>query len=106
MSAATTPSTSVEEVDLGVAGANYGWPNNEGPCALACQSPLFSYPHNGRDCGDHRRLRLPRLAVPRVRTDGAYFYADYTQNWIRGLTLGANGNVTGTFNFEPAGRLR
>ena len=33
---------------------------------------------------------------------GAYFYADYAQNWIRGLTFDANGAVTGTFNFEPA----
>ena len=33
---------------------------------------------------------------------GAYFYADYAQNWIRGLTLDANGAVSGTFNFEPA----
>ena len=33
---------------------------------------------------------------------GAYFYADYAQNWIRGLTLDASGAVSGTFNFEPA----
>ena len=33
---------------------------------------------------------------------GSYFFADYTQNWIRRLTLDANGNVTGVFNFEPA----
>ena len=32
---------------------------------------------------------------------GSYFFADYTQNWIRRLTLDANGNVSGVFNFEP-----
>ena len=29
-------STSQEEVDLGAAGANYGWPNSEGACASPC----------------------------------------------------------------------
>ena len=33
---------------------------------------------------------------------GAYFYGDYTQNWIQGLKLDGAGNVTDTFNFEPA----
>ena len=33
---------------------------------------------------------------------GSYFFADYTQNWIKRLTFDANGNVTGVFNFEPA----
>ena len=32
---------------------------------------------------------------------GAYFYADYTQNWIRGLRFDADGSVTDEFNFEP-----
>ena len=32
---------------------------------------------------------------------GSYFFADYAQNWVERLTLDANGNVTGVFNFEP-----
>ena len=32
---------------------------------------------------------------------GSYFFADYTQNWIKRLTVDANGNLTGVFNFEP-----
>ena len=32
---------------------------------------------------------------------GSYFFADYTQNWIKRLTFDANGNVNGVFNFEP-----
>ena len=39
-------STAVEEVDIGAAGANYGWPDHEGPCPAPCTSPLYSYPHN------------------------------------------------------------
>ena len=33
-------------------------------CTGPCTSPIYSYPHNGRDACDHRRLRLPRHAVP------------------------------------------
>src|SRR4029079_12068213 len=33
---------------------------------------------------------------------GNFFFADYTQNWIRRMTFDAGGNVTGVFNFEPA----
>jgi glucose/arabinose dehydrogenase/chitodextrinase len=93
--------TAKEEVNLGVAGANYGWPNFEGNCAAPCRSPLYSYPHNGRDASItggfvYHGDQFPSSFV------GSYFFADYTQNWIRRLTLDANGNVTGVFNFEPA----
>src|SRR5207237_6516476 len=37
-----------EEIDLGVAGANYGWPGSEGPDNLASgfTAPLFAYKHS------------------------------------------------------------
>ncbi len=57
-------STADEEVDLGAAGANYGWPNCEGTCAAPCTSPLYSYPAQRPRRRHHRRLRLPRHAVP------------------------------------------
>jgi glucose/arabinose dehydrogenase len=93
--------TSKEEVNLGVAGANYGWPNSEGPCTSPCTSPIFYYPHAGRDASITGGFVYHGNKFP-SQYDGAYFYADYTQNWIRGLKLDANGNVTSTFNFEPA----
>ena len=49
---------------------------------------------------DHRRLHLPRHTVPGAY-QGNYFYADYAQNWIKRSTLDMNGNVTGSFDFEP-----
>ena len=39
--------TSNEEVDVGARGANYGWPDSEGPCSAPCTSPLYDYEHNG-----------------------------------------------------------
>lgn len=93
--------TSKEEINLGVAGANYGWPDSEGPCASPCTSPLYYYPHNGRDASITGGFVYHGTQFPSSYR-GAYFYADYTQNWIRGLTLDANGAVAGTFNFEPA----
>jgi glucose/arabinose dehydrogenase/PKD repeat protein len=92
--------TAKEEVNLGAAGANYGWPNSEGACSAPCTSPIHSYAHNGRDAAVtggfvYRGSQFPSEYV------GSYFFADYTQNWIRRLTFDANGNVSGVFNFEP-----
>ena len=36
---------------------------------------------------------------------GSYFFADYTQNWIRRLTFDANGNVTGVVQLRAGRRL-
>jgi glucose/arabinose dehydrogenase len=93
--------TAREEVNLGQAGANYGWPNSEGPCSAPCTSPLYSYAHNGRDASItggfvYRGSQFPSSYV------GSYFFADYTQNWIRRLAFDANGNVSSVVNFEPA----
>ena len=93
-------STAKEEVDLGKAGANYGWPNSEGPCSGQCTSPIYSYPHNGRDAAITAGFVYHGTQFP-SSYQGSFFFADYTQNWIRRLTLDANGNVTGVFNFEP-----
>jgi glucose/arabinose dehydrogenase/PKD repeat protein len=92
--------TAKEEVDLGQAGANYGWPNSEGACSAPCTSPLYSYAHNGRDAAItggfvYRGSQFPSTYV------GSYFFADYTQNWIRRLTFDTNGNVVNVLNFEP-----
>ena len=35
-------STAIEEVNIGARGANYGWPNVEGPCTAPCTSPIYS----------------------------------------------------------------
>ncbi len=90
-----------EEINLGQAGANYGWPNSEGNCSAPCTSPLYFYPHNGRDASITGGFVYHGTQFP-ASYQGSYFFADYTQNWIKRLTLDANGNVTGVSNFEPA----
>jgi glucose/arabinose dehydrogenase/PKD repeat protein len=95
-------SVAVEELNLGVAGANYGWPICEGTCAVSgMTNPIFSYPHNGRDASItagfvYRGSQFPEEYV------GSFLYADYTQNWIRRLTFDADGNVGGSQFFLPA----
>jgi glucose/arabinose dehydrogenase/PKD repeat protein len=96
-------STAQEEVHLGARGANYGWPACEG---FSCgsnptyTSPIYAYPHNGRDASItggfiYRGTQFPSQYF------GSYFFADYSQNWIKRLTLDASNQVTGVFNFEP-----
>jgi glucose/arabinose dehydrogenase len=98
--------TSQEELNLGLAGANYGWPATEGVTTNpAYTSPLFAYPHAGRDACITGGFIYHGNGLPGAfpsSYEGAYFYGDYAQNWIRGLNLDASSNVTGTFNFEPA----
>ncbi len=65
-----------EEINDGIAGANYGWPTTEGPTTNpSFRSPVYAYQHNGRSrrssglC-DHGRgvLRRAARAVPgRIR---------------------------------------
>ena len=96
-------SESFEELNLGQVGANYGWPNCEGPCTGlgGVNRPIYTYPHGGRDAcivGGfvYRGSQFPAEYV------GSYFFADYAQNWIKRLTFGTNGAVNGVFAFEPA----
>ncbi|HEX2784696.1 MAG TPA: PQQ-dependent sugar dehydrogenase, partial [Ilumatobacteraceae bacterium] len=93
-------STAVEEVNLGARGANYGWPNFQGNCSAPCTSPLYSYPHNGRDSAVTGGFVYHGNTFP-AGYDGRYFFADYTQNWIRDMSFDASGNLTGVLNFEP-----
>jgi glucose/arabinose dehydrogenase/chitodextrinase len=92
--------SSNEEVNLGARGANYGWPNSEGPCSPPCTSPLYDYEHNGRDASVTGGFVYRGTQFP-SSMQGNYFFADYAQNWIRRLTFDGSGNVSGVFNFEP-----
>jgi len=92
---------SVEEVNLGTRGANYGWPVCEGPCGSAgMANPIFSYSHSGRDASITGGFVYRGSQFP-ASYQGVYFYGDFAQNWIRYLTFDGAGNVTGSVNFLP-----
>jgi uncharacterized repeat protein (TIGR03806 family) len=76
----------LEEINQGVAGANYGWPESEGPTANPRhQSPLYAY---GRSVGrsitggtfyNPAVVRFPHEYV------GKYFFLDFMDHWIHVL---------------------
>jgi glucose/arabinose dehydrogenase len=75
-----------EEVNVGVAGANYGWPATEGYTGVAgYTSPLLAYSHaSGCAITGGVLYRAPPSATRALpsRYDGAYFFADYCGNWV------------------------
>ena len=78
-----------EEINDGLAGSNYGWPNSEGPTMLGERSPLFWYGHSGPDpmgCAiAGGAFYNPPFAVEQFPASyvGKYFFADLCGGWIR-----------------------
>ena len=76
-----------EEVNDGIAGANYGWPNTEGPTTNpSFRAPLFAYDHAGNEpngCaitgGDFYN---PTTNTFPASFTGLFFFADYCNGWI------------------------
>ena len=76
-----------EELNVGAAGRNYGWPVAEGPSSTAgLTSPLYAYRHasgtpkgcavTGGTFYSPQNVSFPLSFV------GKYFFADYCGNWI------------------------
>ncbi len=92
--------TAYEEINLGRAGGNYGWPLCEGPCATP-DPPIYSYAHGGRDASVTGGFVYRGSSFP-TEYHGNYFYADYVQSWIRRLIFDpVTGAVTGSNPFFP-----
>ena len=92
---------SVEEINEGRAGANYGWPSCEGACHPAnpqFQDPVFQYGHGSSPTtgnaitGGAFYTPLVNQFPPSYR--GRYFFADTSTGWIRQMDP-ATGNVAG-----------
>ncbi|MEP6994637.1 MAG: PQQ-dependent sugar dehydrogenase [Acidobacteriota bacterium] len=78
--------SSWEEIEVGTGGANYGWPDCEGPCSPPnplYTDPLYYYGHTGGACaitgGDFYNPQVPGFPNQYV---GQYFFADYCAGWI------------------------
>jgi glucose/arabinose dehydrogenase len=91
---------SYEEINNGVAGANYGWPVAEGPSTNAAfTNPIYAYAHVGDNCaiigGAFYEPQSPTFPV--VYHD-QYFFTDMCAGWIRRLnpeTRAVTGFATG-----------
>lgn len=78
-----------EEINLGVAGANYGWPTCEGPCSPAnpnFRDPIYYYTHmasstQGCAITSGAFYNPPVGQFPSLYL-GKYFFLDFCSNWI------------------------
>jgi glucose/arabinose dehydrogenase len=105
--------TAWEEVHLGRAGANYGWPDMEGPeCRVAdCSAltaPFYAYRHDDPDLSPGQisasitgGLVYHGASFPSDYL-GDYLYADYATGWLRRLRLDAGGGLVDAPLFIPA----
>ncbi len=92
---------SIETVNVGASGANFGWPICEGDCEDPANytDPIFKFQHIGGGHGIMGGIVYRGNQFP-AAFDGVYFYGDYAAHWIRYLTFdGSSTTVTGNFDF-------
>ena len=89
-----------EEINDGIAGSNYGWPNCEGFCNppnANFRDPIFAYAHDGSTCAiTGGAFYNPQVNQFPSQFVGSYFFADFCGGWIRRLDP-ANGNAVTDF---------
>jgi glucose/arabinose dehydrogenase len=77
-----------EEIDLGAAGANYGWPTCEASCGVAgMTNPIYQYSSaSGPNCaitgGAFYNPTTPTFPAQFI---GKYFFADFCGGWLKTL---------------------
>ena len=79
-----------EEINEGAAGANYGWPETEGPTTNPkFDSPFYAYNQSGTgNCAiTGGAFYNPLMAQFPPEYVGAYFFADLCGGWIRRLNV-------------------
>ena len=89
-----------EEINDGIAGSNYGWPNCEGFCNppnASFRDPIFAYMNDINTCAiTGGAFYNPTVNQFPAQFVGSYFFADFCGNWIRRLDP-ANGNAVTDF---------
>jgi glucose/arabinose dehydrogenase len=87
-----------EEINEGVAGANFGWPSCEGACNTTFfRDPIYQYANDATTCAiAGGTFYNPSSSQFPSQYTGVYFFADLCAGWIRILDLN-NGNGVFTF---------
>jgi hypothetical protein len=79
-----------EEVNLGVRGANYGWPQTEGPDPAGVSGvryPIYAYQHGSANCAIvGATFYRPYILRFPPAYDGRYFFGDLCGGFIRVLS--------------------
>ena len=96
-----------EEINDGIAGSNYAWPNSEGNvnCGGSMRCPVYTYAHGSSSttgCAiTGGSFYSPSTAQFPSDYVGDYFFADYCSGWIRKYDP-SSGNVTGFASGLPS----
>jgi glucose/arabinose dehydrogenase len=87
--------SSWEEINDGIAGANYGWPTTEGPTSdPRFTTPRYAYDHSAGACAiTGGAFYAPLTAQFPSDYLRDYFFADFCAGWIRKLDPAAGNNV-------------
>jgi glucose/arabinose dehydrogenase len=82
-----------EEINRGVAGANYGWPETEGVTSdPRFRSPILAYAHGFDSTTLGCAVTAGAFYEPATQQfpskySGSYFYADFCSGWIRSMNV-------------------
>src|SRR5262249_35762658 len=75
-----------EEINDGIAGSNYGWPNCEGFCSApnpSFRDPIVVYQNTGVDCAiTGGTFYNPQIVQFPSDFVGDYFFSDFCGGWI------------------------
>jgi glucose/arabinose dehydrogenase len=84
-----------EEIDDGIAGSNYGWPETEGATSdPRFRTPLYSYNHSGGACAiTGGAFYAPLTSQFPADYFRDYFFADFCGGWIQKLDPAAGYSV-------------
>ncbi len=91
-----------EEVNVGGAGANFGWPLHEGPSSdPAFVSPTYAYNHNSRGASITGGVFLIGSNYPEEYR-GRYFFADFMQYKLNHVAIRLDNTVSAVEGFGSA----
>ncbi len=90
-----------EEVNVGQAGGNYGWPQTEGPTSAAgVIPPLYAYHHNGSGASITGGGFVTSSNYP-VEYRGTYFFGDYVDSVAGRLVVSPQDTLQQAVSFGP-----